>query len=205
MMILRGCVAQSGRGTWLRTRRSGVRIPLRPLPRDPAARFGRPKQFAILFEIRPFRFPKPAIQHSSSFRMVVPPPAAFAPDRSGHTCARWESNPRRPGGSGRYLPLYDGRTKRLRVCRLRGAVQPHSPLSPALQFRFTDMANLPVERRGTPLQIRQLVIQVDEFRSVRVALPYGKDTALQCMMLSLQEPVLVDPRLHTFGHNLVGG
>ncbi len=63
----------------------------------------------------------------------------------------------------------------------------------------------PVERRGIPLQIRQLVIQVDEFRSVRITLPYGKDTALQRMMLSLQEPVLVDPRLHTFGHNLVGG
>lgn len=74
-----------------------------------------------------------------------------------------------------------------------------------MQFRVAYMANLPIERRGIPLQIRQLVIQVDEFRSVRITLPYGKDTALQRMMLSLQEPVLIDPRLHTFGHNLVGG
>lgn len=74
-----------------------------------------------------------------------------------------------------------------------------------MQFRVAYMGNLPVERRGPLFQRRDLIAQVDEFRSVRITLPYGKDTALQRMMLSLQEPVLVDPRLHTFGHNLVGG
>ena len=73
-----------------------------------------------------------------------------------------------------------------------------------MQFRVAYMGNLPVERRGPLFQRRDLIAQVDEFWSVRITLPYGKDTALQRIMLSLQEPVLVDPRLHTFCNDRIG-
>jgi len=47
------------------------------------------------------------------------------------------------------------------------------------------MGNLPVERRGPLFQRRDLIAQVDEFRSVRITLPYGKDTALQRVVVAL--------------------
>ncbi len=54
------------------------------------------------------------------------------------------------------------------------------------------MSNLAIECRGVSLQIQQLVIQVDEFCTLRITLPCGKDTGFQHVMVSLEQPMSVD-------------